>query len=123
MNTFHLFRAAGIGIIIAIWVLSLIPIDQSVVPGSSHSHHFIAYFVCMYVWGQAYRRPVTRLWFVIAFSLMGALIECAQGLTSYRHFSFMDMAVDAVAVIAGWLTVTVQLAIQRRSTRTPNHHS
>lgn len=113
----HLFRALGIGIVIAIWVLSLIPIDQGAVPGGDKSHHFIAYFSCMWVWGQVYRTPLARLKLAIAFSVMGVLVECAQGMTSYRFFEWMDMVANAIGVICGWLVVTIQLAVQRRFAR------
>lgn len=110
----QLLRLAGIGIILTIWVLSLIPLDNIHVPGGDKSHHFIAYFTCMAVWGQLYRLPATRLKLTVAFILMGALIECVQGLTPYRFFEWMDMVANAIGVTAAWLAVTVQQSVQRR---------
>ncbi len=108
------FRTAGIGIVVAIWVLSLIPLSQSGVPGSDKFHHAFAYFACMFCWGQALPRAATRLKLALIFTAMGALIECAQGLTSYRSFEWLDMVANATGVIIAWLVVTVQLSIQRR---------
>ncbi len=114
MLTKSTFRTAGIGIVVSIWVLSLIPLSQSGIPGTDKMHHGLAYFACMFCWGQAFTRPAARLKLALIFIAMGALVECAQGLTSYRTFDFWDMLANAVGVTLGWLTVTVQLAIQRR---------
>ena len=115
MNLTQFFRLAGIGTVLTIWVLSLMPVDDLVVPGSDKLHHFIAYFTCMFVWGQVYRPPLPRIKLAIALIAMGILIECAQGgLTTYRFFEWMDMVANAVGVIAAWLVVTIQLSIMRR---------
>jgi VanZ family protein len=108
------FRTAGIGIVVSIWILSLIPLSQEGIPGTDKFHHALAYFTCMLCWGQAYTRPATRLKLALIFIGMGALIECAQGLTTYRTFEWLDMVANAVGVTIAWFTVTVQLSIQRR---------
>lgn len=109
-----LLRLAGFGIVLTIWVLSLIPVDNIHVPGGDKTHHFIAYFTCMFVWGQLYVAPSARLRLAIAFIVMGVLVECAQGLTSYRFFEWMDMVANAIGVVAAWLVVTLQHAVHRR---------
>ena len=114
MLTKAAFRTAGIGIVVSIWILSLIPLTQAGIPGTDKFHHAFAYFTCMFCWGQAYTRPATRLKLALIFITMGALIECAQGLTTYRTFDWMDMVANAVGVTIAWLVVTVQLSIQRR---------
>ena len=109
------FRLASVGILIAIWILSFLP--GSAMPsvfGSDKLHHALAYFACMFAWGQWFTRPVPRLKLAIIFIVMGALIECLQGLTSYRSFEWLDMLADAVGVTLAWLVLTVQLAVQRR---------
>ena len=109
------FRLASVGILIAIWILSFLP--GSAMPsvfGSDKLHHALAYFACMFAWGQWFTRPVPRLKLAVVFIVMGALIECLQGLTSYRSFEWLDMAADTVGVTLAWLVVTVQLAVQRR---------
>ncbi|MBL8523187.1 MAG: VanZ family protein [Betaproteobacteria bacterium] len=110
-----LFRLVGIAIVIAIWILSLIPLSGTPpVPGSDKTHHLLAYFACLFCWAQVYRLPLSRLKLAIGFILMGALVECAQGLTSYRFFEWLDMVANAAGVIIAWLVVTVQLSLQRR---------
>ena len=109
-----LFRIAAIGIVIAIWVLSLVPGgDVPDVPGNDKWHHSLAYFACMFCWGQLYLRPVQRLKLAIVFIAMGALIECIQYFTPSRSFEFLDMLANASGVALAWIVVTVQFAIQR----------
>ena len=48
---------------------------------------------------------------------MGVLIECLQGLTSYRSFEWMDMLANTIGVLCGWMMVTVQMALARRAAR------
>ncbi len=115
MKFHRLLLIIAIGIVIAIWVLSLLPISQSGVPGSDKTHHFLAYFACMFAWGQCYRQPASRLGLAILFILMGVLVEFAQGLTGYRYLDWQDMVANAIGVTAAWLVVTIQLSVQRRA--------
>ena len=109
------FRLASIAAIIAIWVLSFLPGSaMPSVPGSDKWHHALAYFVLMFCWGQWFTRPLTRLKLAVAFIVMGALIECLQGMTTYRSFEWLDMLADAIGVALAWTIVTAQLAVQRR---------
>ena len=109
------FRLASIAAVIAIWILSFLPgYAMPDVPGSDKWHHALAYFACMFCWGQWYVAPSQRLKLAIVFILMGALIECLQGLTDYRSFEWLDMVADTVGVVLAWLFVTVQLSVQRR---------
>lgn len=109
------FRLASIAVLVAIWILSFLPDSRMPdVPGSDKWHHALAYFACMFCWGQWYKLPAQRLKLAIIFILMGALIECLQGLTDYRSFEWLDMVADTVGVVLAWLVVTVQLSVQRR---------
>ena len=109
------FRLASIATLTAIWVFSFLPnVGMPHVPGTDKWHHGLAYFTCMFFWGQWFIRPASRLKLAMALILMGALIECLQGLTSYRRFEWLDIAANATGVALAWLTVTVQLAVQRR---------
>ncbi len=118
MSTTKLFRLASFAVLIAIWILSFLPASgMPDVPGSDKWHHALAYFACMFCWGQWYKLPAQRLKLAIIFILMGALIECLQGLTDYRSFEWLDMLADAVGVTLAWFIVAVQLAIQRRFSR------
>ena len=68
----------------------------------------------MFCWGQWFIQARTRLKLAIAFVALGALIECLQGLTSYRSFEWLDIVADTIGVAIAWTVVSVQLAIQRR---------
>ena len=114
MKFHRLLLITAIGIVIAIWVLSLLPLSQSGVPGSDKIHHFLAYFACMFFWGQCYPRPAQRLVLTILFILMGVLVEFAQGLTGYRYYDWQDMVANGIGVAAAWLVVAIQLSVQRR---------
>ena len=118
MNRQLFFRLAGSSVLIAIWVLSLLPaVDMPDFPGSDKLHHALAYFACMFCWGQVYRQPVQRLRLAIAFTAMGALIECIQYFTPTRSFEFLDMLADAFGVLAAWLVVAAQRSVERRCAR------
>ena len=109
------FRIASIAVVVIIWILSFLPgAVMPDVPGSDKWHHALAYFVCMFCWGQWFTIPVQRLKLAAIFIFMGALIECLQGLTDYRSFEWLDMLADTVGVMLAWFVVTVQLAVQRR---------
>ena len=115
MSRVPYFRLASVAVVIAIWMLSFLPGSlMPSVPGTDKLHHALAYFACMFFWGQWLTRPEQRLKLAIIFILMGVLIECLQDLTSYRSFEWLDMVADAVGVSLAWLVVTVQLAVQRR---------
>jgi VanZ family protein len=111
-----IFSFAGIVIVVAIWGLSLAPITGELddMPGNDKLHHALAYFVCMACWGQVFVRPLPRLKTALLLVLMGALVECVQGLTPSRAFEWLDMLANTAGVSVAWLVVTVQLAIQRR---------
>ena len=109
------FRLASIAVMLAIWILSFLPGSAMPnVPGTDKWHHALAYFALMFCWGQWFVRPLPRLKLAISFVVMGALIECLQGLTTYRSFEWLDMLADAIGVAIAWTAVTVQLAVQRR---------
>jgi VanZ family protein len=118
MNRTLSFRIAAITVLIAIWTLSLLPApDVPKVPGSDKLHHFLAYFTCMFCWGQLHRRAISRLRLAIGFAAMGALNECVQYFTPTRSFEYMDMVANAAGVAVAWFVVTVQLSVERRLSR------
>lgn len=115
MNRAHFFRITGIAVLIAIWALSLLPGPELPdVPGGDKWHHSLAYFACMFCWGQVYRLPLPRLRLAVTFIAMGAIIECLQYFTATRSFEFLDMLANALGVLAAWIVVTVQWALMRR---------
>lgn len=99
-----LFRLIAAGVTLSIWVLSLIPLGQTSIPGGDKLHHFIAYASVMAAWRLA--TPLHTKWqqLVVAASLMamGVTIEFLQGLTPYRFFEWADALANAAGVIIGW---------------------
>ena len=115
MSNSLFFRLACIVVLLTIWILSFLPGSiMPSVPGTDKLHHALAYFALMFCWGQLFISPRPRLNLAITFVVMGALIECLQGLTTYRSFEWLDMLADAIGVALAWTAVTVQLAVQRR---------
>ncbi len=105
LNMIRIFRLTGAGIIVAIWVLSLLPLNQMMVPGGDKLHHFIAYGSLMLVWALATPRHSMRQHALMAggFMAMGLAVECAQGLTPYRFFEWADALANALGVMGGWV--------------------
>jgi VanZ family protein len=97
----------GLSIVMAMWVLSLIPITQSVVPGSDKWHHFIAYAGCTFWWCSIYTTIKRRALLAVGFALMGGLIEVLQGLSGYRYFEWADMGANALGALAGGTVATL----------------
>ncbi|MEI6738396.1 MAG: VanZ family protein [Pseudomonadota bacterium] len=98
------FRLTGFAIILLIWVLSLVPLNQITIPGGDKLHHLIAYSSLMMVWVLATprRTAMQHFWMALAFMAMGLAIECAQGLTTYRFFEWADALANSLGVLLGW---------------------
>lgn len=115
----RILRLAGVAIIVAIWVLSLLPLNQMVMPGGDKLHHFIAYGSLMLVWVLAtpHHRLRQHVLMAIGFMLMGLAVECAQGLTPYRFFEWADAMANSLGVISGWILAWLarRLPILRRT--------
>lgn len=109
MNLIRILRAAGVAIVVAIWLLSLLPLNQIVVPGGDKLHHFIAYGSLMLVWALAMPQHSIRqhAWMAGGFMLMGLAVECAQGLTPYRFFEWADALANSLGVMGGWVLATL----------------
>ena len=115
MSNSLFIRLASIAALLAIWLFSFLPGSaMPSLPGTDKWHHALAYFALMFCWGQWFIQPRPRLKLAIAFVALGALIECLQGLTSYRSFEWLDIVADTIGVALAWTVVTVQMAVQRR---------
>jgi VanZ family protein len=95
----------AIGVTVSIWVLSLIPLQQAIVPGGDKLHHLLAYASVMLAWRFA--TPAHTKWQQLAVALslmaMGLAIEFLQGLTPYRFFEWADALANATGVMVGWM--------------------
>ena len=71
MTTPSLYRFASVAVVIAIWILSFLPGSaMPQVPGGDKWHHALAYFACMFFWGQWLQVPAQRLKLAGVFILM-----------------------------------------------------
>ena len=112
MNLQRLLRIAAIGVTCAIWVLSLMPITQTI-PGGDKLHHLLAYAGLMVMWRLAAPQATvrTQVKLAILFMLMGVAIEFAQGLTPYRFFEWADALANATGVCVGWVVAALLLRL------------
>lgn len=109
------FQIVAIVVLLATWILSLLPATaMPAIQGNDKFHHALAYFACMLFWGQLFREPLQRIKLAISFCAMGALIEFIQYFMPTRSFELLDIVADVAGVGVAWLVVTVQLSIMRR---------
>jgi VanZ family protein len=80
---------------------SLPPIDVS---HGDKAGHVFAYAVLMFWFAQLYAR---RVFFAVGFIAMGIALEFAQGASGYRSFDVIDMAANALGVLAGWAAALI----------------
>lgn len=85
----------GITWLLAVWVLSLIPVPPVAQEVNDKIEHATTYALLMLWWGQFGWRPMRVGLALIA---MGIAIEFAQGLTPYRSFDVHDMLANALGV-------------------------
>ena len=84
---------------VIVW-LSLTPSQPPIeVEHGDKAGHFFAYAVLMFWFAQVY---APRHFLAIAFIAMGVALEFAQTATGYRSFDVVDMAANALGVLAGW---------------------
>jgi len=91
----------GAGMVAAVLVLSLLPIDVDLGEGSDKVEHFVAYASLTFWFGMLYVRRGQQLGFVAGFIVLGVIIEFLQGMTDYRDFEVADMVADAVGAFIG----------------------
>jgi VanZ family protein len=108
-----LLRALAIGVVIAIWVLSLMPGPPGV-PGSDKLHHFLAYAGCMGLWAQVLTTPASRIKALMAIVAMGIAIEFLQGWSGFRTFEVADMVANTGGAICGWIASRIQATLTRK---------
>src|SRR5882672_9642803 len=81
--------------VVAVVVLSLIPLEVDLSEGRDKVAHFIAY-------------GSMTFWFALLFPgwlrlvAMGVAIEYLQRMTGYRTFDVADMAANSIGVALGW---------------------
>ena len=92
----------GWGMVAAVVVLSLIPLDVDLVQNEDKFAHFVAYGTLAFWFGMLIEGRGRELRIAVAFALMGVALEFLQGLTDYRTFEVADMVANAAGASVGW---------------------
>lgn len=101
---FHgIWRAIGIGMVIAVFTLSLMPmpVDAELPENGDKLGHFLMYGSLMFWFGVLYPGWRRRLGLALAFCAMGTGIEYLQGMTDYRSYEVADMVANSIGVLIG----------------------
>ncbi len=99
----------GWGMVAAIVVLSLIPVELDLSEGRDKLAHFAAYGILSFWFGMIFGGRGLQLGIAVAFATMGVALEFLQGLTDYRTFEIADMVANAVGAGLGWCLVQTPL--------------
>lgn len=101
-----IFLLLGWLIIVVVCLLSLLPLSlpQGGVSGSDKVGHYLAYFIMTYWFLHLYKKP---LYVMLAFILMGVVIEWLQLLTGYRFFEIADIIANTAGILSAWLLLYV----------------
>ena len=92
----------GWGMIAAVVVLSLIPLEVDLGNNRDKLAHFAAYGGLSFWFGMLIEGRGRELRIAVAFALMGVALEFLQGLTDYRTFEIADMVANAMGAAFGW---------------------
>jgi len=99
----------GWGMVAAIVVLSLIPVELDLSEGRDKLAHFAAYGILSFWFGMIFGGRGLQLGIAVAFAAMGVALEFLQGLTDYRSFEIADMVANAMGAGLGWGLVQTPL--------------
>jgi len=86
----------GWGMVAAVTVLSLIPLEVDLGEGRDKIAHFVAYGSLSFWFAIMFGGRSRQLAIAIAFAGMGVAIEYLQRMTGYRSFDIDDMVANAI---------------------------
>ncbi|HUL92708.1 MAG TPA: VanZ family protein [Burkholderiales bacterium] len=92
----------GWGMVAAVAVLSLIPVDVDLGENRDKLAHFVAYGSMAFWFAMLFRGRARQAAIAIAFAAMGVAIEFLQGMTDYRSFEVADMIANSIGAALGW---------------------
>src|SRR5256885_1505193 len=92
----------GWGMVVAVVVLSLIPLEVDLGHGRDKLAHLAAYSGLSFWFGMLIEGRGRELRIAAAFALLGVALEFLQGLTDYRTFEIADMVANATGAALGW---------------------
>jgi VanZ family protein len=72
-------------------------------------HHALAYFTLMFWFTQIYHRKFQRGFLILAFVLLGFLMEYLQSFSPYRSADMADMAANVTGVLLAFVATRGQL--------------
>jgi VanZ family protein len=99
-----LWLGMGFSLVLAVIALSLMSLPPTM-PSIDYGDkigHVLAYFVLMGWFAQIYHAPQSRLFYLIAFLLLGGLLEIFQGLSGTRYGEWSDMLANSIGVLLAW---------------------
>jgi len=92
----------GWGMVAAVVVLSLIPLEVDLAHNEDKLAHFAAYGSLAFWFGVLIEGRGRQLGAALTLAAMGVVLEFLQGLTDYRTFEIADMIANAFGTAAGW---------------------
>ena len=92
----------GWGMVAAVVVLSLIPLEVDLLENRDKLAHFAAYGGLSFWFGMLIEGRGRELRIAAAFAVLGVALEFLQGLTDYRTFEIADMIANALGAALGW---------------------
>jgi hypothetical protein len=92
----------GWGMVAAVAVFSLIPLDVDLAENEDKLAHFVAYGSLAFWFGMLIEGRGRQLGVALTFVAMGVVLEFLQGLTDYRTFEIADMIANAIGATIGW---------------------
>ena len=92
----------GWGMVAAVVVLSLIPLEVDLLENRDKLAHFAAYGGLSFWFGMLIEGRGRELRIAAAFAVLGVALEFLQGLTDYRTFEVADMIANATGAALGW---------------------
>ncbi|WP_069470107.1 VanZ family protein [Candidatus Marithrix sp. Canyon 246] len=107
-----LWLSIGMSLIITVIALSLMapPTDIMDALPNDKFGHFIAYFALMGWFAQIYHTNKQRWLYLIAFLILGLLLEILQGLGGVRHGDWVDMLANSAGVVSAFVLTKTKLA-------------
>jgi glycopeptide antibiotics resistance protein len=88
--------------VVAVVVLSLIPVEVDLGEGRDKLAHFVAYGSLAFWFGMLFDGRGRQLRAALGFAAMGVSLEFLQGLTDYRTLEIADMVANAIGAGLGW---------------------
>lgn len=103
-----LVRAAFIGCIIALAILSLLPATLLMRTSlGGHAEHFVAYLGTAILMGLTYQKGPRLTVQCTLLVMYATALEAGQLYSPGRHASFQDLAFGAVGVVTGGLFLSI----------------